>query len=623
MKQARLLKTVILIITICSACTHTSNNELLPQLQKAESIMYEHPDSALYILQRMAPPTASDKLQHATWALLMTQARYKNYVEQDDSLINIAYTYFIKQEDAQRKALVEYYKGAICREHQQIEEAQKHFLAAQTEVLKTNDYKLAHLIFADLGHIYSRRGYLEYTLEAFTKAYEYANMGGNEQQKVSSLVYLARINSIQKEYDKSIEYYKQALAILQSAKDISKTASIMNELAGIYTDNNDIENAIKYTRSSIEKTIKSNNKLSSQQLFSLGYLYQKENKKDSAYYYYQESLKAQNTINIYTKKGIYYCLYQLAKENSEYEEALYYSELFNNCSDSIQKAERKKLLIEMQEKYDQQVVINEKNKIKTERDMTFLYALSTLFILCSLIAIIQYKNKKKLIKKEQVITKSKKTLENMLLQIQENKNIIHKNNQYIEELKRQVAENQNIQDALEEQQQELTKVQQQNDILELENTKLQKGLESYVSMLNEKMQNQNRIETMMKEYQKLHEREQNLIRQLVIKTPILEELKNRPKYVNEQKWATIIKDINQIFNNYTERLRLLIPTLTEADLQMCCLIKLQLPNPDIATILAISTTSVSKRKFRLKEHIREKITVIGKEQTLDFWLWNF
>ena len=60
-------------------------------------------------------PASSDKLQNATWALLLTQAKYKNYIEEvtDSTLINIAYDYFMKKGNAQRKAMVLYYKGIL------------------------------------------------------------------------------------------------------------------------------------------------------------------------------------------------------------------------------------------------------------------------------------------------------------------------------------------------------------------------------------------------------------------------------------------------------------------------------------------------------------------------------
>ena len=78
------------IISILAACSKKENDSvLLPELVQAEAIMYEHPDSALHILQGMQIPNASQKLEHATWALLMTQAKYKNYIKQSDSLADV------------------------------------------------------------------------------------------------------------------------------------------------------------------------------------------------------------------------------------------------------------------------------------------------------------------------------------------------------------------------------------------------------------------------------------------------------------------------------------------------------------------------------------------------------
>lgn len=100
-------------------CLHKKENAsqqaLLLELVQAEAVMYEHPDSALGVLQGMKVPAVSDKLQNATWALLTVQAKYKNYKEElaDSTLINIAYDYFMKQNNPQRKAMVLYYKGVL------------------------------------------------------------------------------------------------------------------------------------------------------------------------------------------------------------------------------------------------------------------------------------------------------------------------------------------------------------------------------------------------------------------------------------------------------------------------------------------------------------------------------
>ena len=85
---------LLLILVYLSACTNRQTIELLPELSRAESLMYDYPDSALSLLENMNPPSPSDKLQNATWSLLLVQARDKNYVKHtSDSLINVAYNY--------------------------------------------------------------------------------------------------------------------------------------------------------------------------------------------------------------------------------------------------------------------------------------------------------------------------------------------------------------------------------------------------------------------------------------------------------------------------------------------------------------------------------------------------
>ena len=42
-----------------------------------------------HILQGIQPDNPSNNEQYATWALLMTQAQYKNQIEQSDSLIDV------------------------------------------------------------------------------------------------------------------------------------------------------------------------------------------------------------------------------------------------------------------------------------------------------------------------------------------------------------------------------------------------------------------------------------------------------------------------------------------------------------------------------------------------------
>mgnify|MGYP002244289573 FL=1 len=168
------------------------------ELVQAEAVMYEHPDSALGVLQGMKVPAVSDKLQNATWALLTVQAKYKNYKEElaDSTLINIAYDYFMKQNNPQRKAMVLYYKGVLYEKADKKNEAQESYLKAIEEVEKTKDYQLAHLIYSSIGNIYLYNSLNEYALQMFKQSLHYAKLSENKNYICSAYYDLGKVYSV-------------------------------------------------------------------------------------------------------------------------------------------------------------------------------------------------------------------------------------------------------------------------------------------------------------------------------------------------------------------------------------------------------------------------------------------
>lgn len=145
----------------------------LPELEQAEAVMFDRPDSALRILQAMPMPT--DKEQHALWCLLVTQAEYKQYLPiPSDSLIRIAYDYYKPTDDARRKAMAALYMGGVNYELKNIEEAMTYYLEAKDEVAHTDDYTLGYLVMSSLGNLYLYRDLTDYALEVIQKSYDYA-----------------------------------------------------------------------------------------------------------------------------------------------------------------------------------------------------------------------------------------------------------------------------------------------------------------------------------------------------------------------------------------------------------------------------------------------------------------
>lgn len=606
---------IISIITSLISCTHNKNytTTFQPELAKAEAIMYRYPDSALHILQGIQPDNPSDNEQYATWALLMTQAQYKNQIEQSDSLINIAYSYFINQDNAQRKALALYYKGILCHESHHAEDALSFYLEATAEIEKTNDYQLGFLINSEIGLMYLYRKLNDYAMEYFEKAHHNAELSNNQTYIAFSFIYIARAFSQKKQYNKAIEYYEKAIKIGQVNNYPTILASAMNETSFLFLKIGENKKALQYAKDCIKI------KKTDQRIFSLGDTYRYLKMYDSAYFYLNQ---ASLSPNIHTARSAYQALFYISQEEKDYKKAVEYSNKLWFYQDLLGKTDRNKALIEMQEKYDQQKIINENNLSQIKKDRIIRNVLIALIILSFIIAITNYLYQRKIVSQKQEILEKEEKIRYFTMKIHENETLINRNKMRIEELTIQMEGSQEIKEQWKEQNKIRQEIQQQNEMLKLENNKLQNHISNYAQSLKEKSKELEAMEHLSEENQYLHKREAFLCNQLINQTELFNKLKTT-KYIDDQLWQEIKEKIDLLFDNYTKRLYHQIPSLTDGDIQICCLIKLRFSNGDIAKMLAISPTSVSKRKLRLKERIVQEIGSLGENQSLDLWLMEY
>lgn len=620
MKNLIILSLVVIMLFLFS-CTHKNNSALLPELVRAESLMYSHPDSALQLLERMPVPSSSNHLQNATWCLLMTQARDKNNRKHtSDSLINIAYEYFMQQDNSQRKALAANYKGRINEDMSNVEEATQHFLEASFEVEKTKDYQLGFLIYSNLGMIYLYRSLDEYAMPALQKAYEHATLSENAGYVSYSLSYIARVYSKQAKWDESIKYYEKAIDVAKMANEGRVLTCGYCELAGIYTRIGKHELALPLAKKAL--LIDRKERLATDQsMLAIGDIYRSIGNSDSAFYYLH---KAVESDNIYTAHSSCQALFLLYKEKKDYNKAIDCSEKIWMYSDSIRKIDRSKEVIEIQEKYNREKLLNEKNQLKIEKDHTTRTGLVLLVFLICLIATLIMNYQRILLRKERTIQKNEEQIRLHTLRIHENESLMNRNKNRMEELIVQIEENQEAQEQWEEQQNALSEIQQQNEALRQENEKLQTKISSYSTSLQEKTKELDTLKVLSDENRRLHDREKFLCNQLLKQSEVLNPLKKSPKYLDANGILVMQEAVNGLYDNFTMRLSKQIPTLIESELQFCCLIKLRLSNPEIATLIGISPSSVSKRKQRIKERITQNDgRVLGENQTLDLWLWEY
>ncbi len=148
--------------------------EISPELARIDSIMWDHPDSALTLLGKMPKPSPSDKLNDATWCLLYTQAWDKNYKRHtSDSLINVAFRYFDQREDGLRKAQAWFYKGSVWKDLGKLEGATECYVRARDLIGSFDDPLFASLICQTLGRIYREQDVYDQAFKLFREAIYY------------------------------------------------------------------------------------------------------------------------------------------------------------------------------------------------------------------------------------------------------------------------------------------------------------------------------------------------------------------------------------------------------------------------------------------------------------------
>lgn len=417
----------ILIISGCNG--NKTTNKLMPELEQAEKVMFDHPDSALHLLESMEIPSSqTDKENHALWCLLTSQAKVKQLMKiSSDSLVRIAYDYYKPTNNARRKAMSALYMGNINYNLGHIEEAMKYYLEGKSEVENTEDYKTGYLIMSSLGKLYLYRNLTDYALESCTKAYDYAVRDSNLRYQMGALQYLARCYCISNKLPKAIESYQRCSAIAAELglKNTDYYYDIQHEIALVYTNSHKIEKSLSILQSfPIEYRPFS---LIGKNYFRLGKL-------DSAFYYLNKAL---NTDNIYTKASVYEYLYRLSEKPkyNQYLKTYCDSLLFYN--DSIIAIDKGKQIIAYKEKYNNEKLITEKQKLELEKaNITYWWMFTVVIVLLLGILLIYIYLRKRI-----TIQKKEEELTSLALQLHQKELEVEKNESYIVELQSQFAEN--------------------------------------------------------------------------------------------------------------------------------------------------------------------------------------
>lgn len=138
-------------MTAMSGCGHS---ETWKEMDKAENVIFEHPDSALAILDDLDTDRLKGKKEAARYALLKSMALDKNYIFTTDfDVLKPAIDYYPKHGTPDEKMRTFYYQGCIFMDRGDAIPAMRCFL-------KACDLKDGVLDSLTLAHAYVALGFL-------------------------------------------------------------------------------------------------------------------------------------------------------------------------------------------------------------------------------------------------------------------------------------------------------------------------------------------------------------------------------------------------------------------------------------------------------------------------------
>ena len=588
----------------------------LPELVHAESVMFDHPDSALHILEAMPMPSVRrDKENHALWCLLTSQAQVKLIMKiSSDSLVRIAYNYYKPTDNARRKAMSALYMGDINYELGNIEEAMQYYLEGKTEVEKTDDYKTGYLIMFSLGKLYLFRNFADYALEVCTAAYDYAVKDSNKRYQMTALRYLARSYCLTNELTKAIDTYNKcaSLALELGLGTDRYYYKVQTEIALVYSNSGNLEKSLVLSKSL---------PVEYQSSLLIGSNYLMLNQYDSAYLYLNKAL---NTDNVYTKKSIYKSLYQLG-DTPEYRKYLKsYCDSLLFYTDSVMSLDKGKEIIAYKEKYDHQKLITEQQRLKLEKANAQRLLFIITICLIVVIAVVAYFYQKRLVRKETTIRKQSEQLQDYMLQLHEYETRLMQNNRYMDELQEQIAGQEVNAEDIESYREQIDSLQSENGRLSENINTLQQHIAEYTSKLDKARRDTEKFRSISEENLNLKQRERMLADYVVDNDSLVKKLREKSRVLDDMEWETLEQMCESTYGNFVSRMQSICPTLTKQELHLCILIKLRFSNTQMSEIFGVSVSSVSQKKFRLKKHLSESLEGgLPEEMTLDRWVAEF
>ena len=276
------LFTLILTLLLFTACGESERNSQF--LNRAEAIMEDSADVALSILQdSIKPSTLTTERGRAIYAVLLSQALDKNYIDlTSDSIIAPAVDYFADGNESRYAMLTHYYHGKILLNQNNLSDAIISCSKAENLAKELNNDFYLGLIYGTIAKTYSlTHNHIEDIKYSQLSHYHFSNINKQPHQKYAYYSLAIAYNN-NGNFNKSESIYKELIDSAIHNCDTTFLIGVLESYSHLLWYNQKTSQA-KHILKSLQTNYK--HQLSAKSLAHLSEMFSNEGKQDSATYF--------------------------------------------------------------------------------------------------------------------------------------------------------------------------------------------------------------------------------------------------------------------------------------------------------------------------------------------------
>lgn len=550
-------------------------------LRTADSLMEEHPDSALAILKRDSLEICRSGKDFRLWyALSRTEADDKCYIlHVSDSAIRIAAGCYDSYGSALQRVRADYLLGRVyCDMH-----LYGHALTSFNKAIAVdaendsviNRYKARAATWA--GYVYEVKGLHKYALRYNKLAYGYAKKAGAQVTEIYSLRDIGRSYRDLKRNDIAIPYYQQAAKKAKAIDDANLYNMVMEELAGIYIEEGQLDEAYAALNTQFLATT---DKDISSHYYIWAMYFEKRGQLDSAVAYNKRGM---NYSDVSIKRDVSLDLARLLMKQGKRDEAIKFYEKYSAYSDSVKESELKETS-DMLSQVEKNIDIERKNAALASSQLRISACLSILVVVVIIasVALVGIYLKRKRKQRDQLERVRRYRLERSM-----------KEKQRAQQNRERIAF---LENELTTSNQTLSELRQELLRNEAEMLKYKDALATFEQKHGE------------------------LLVADLVDTDVYKMYHNPGTNPTSADYHTLVEALNKAYNNFTIRLKEFYPDIRSNEMWICCMVKAGLTSKEICNISSYSYSAIGMAKVRLYSKMLGKK---GSSRDLDVFIRDF